>query len=207
MQFRSATADAEVVSAAYWGDNYNAPNMGMTRRVREKIAEFGSVKAGRLLVRLWADPQLPTAESLMEQVERILTREQLRELADATGFHYATRTSVALGAMYDRWGTPVALPDHNPWLPRYRAVAYGITVEEGVAILEKQGYACAICRRPFEEPKQVRMDHNHATGEFRGFLCSTCNTGLGFFGDSPGRLRAALAYLVERGHYGTEESP
>lgn len=39
------------------------------------------------------------------------------------------------------------------------------------------------------------IDHGHILGEFRGFLCNGCNSGLGFFRDSPTLLRAAAEYL------------
>jgi len=41
------------------------------------------------------------------------------------------------------------------------------------------------------------LDHNHKTGEFRGWICTTCNSGLGKFGDSVERLQAAIDYLNE----------
>lgn len=40
-------------------------------------------------------------------------------------------------------------------------------------------------------------DHNHRTGDFRGWLCNGCNSALGFTKDNPIRLRA-LALYVER---------
>ena len=40
-----------------------------------------------------------------------------------------------------------------------------------------------------------RLDHNHGTGEFRGFLCDSCNTGLGKFRDDPDLLARAIDYL------------
>ena len=41
----------------------------------------------------------------------------------------------------------------------------------------------------------LSMDHCHATGAFRGWLCQRCNTGIGLLGDGPDGLRRALAYL------------
>ena len=65
-----------------------------------------------------------------------------------------------------------------------------------------QGGVCAICGRP-ETAKSTNgglrrfltVDHDHATGEIRGLLCSACNTGIGQLGDDPDRLHAAIAYL------------
>jgi hypothetical protein len=39
------------------------------------------------------------------------------------------------------------------------------------------------------------LDHDHATGKFRGWLCMHCNHGLGKMLDSPALLRAAATYL------------
>lgn len=53
---------------------------------------------------------------------------------------------------------------------------------------------CAVCGS-FE---RLVVDHSYITGEVRGVLCSNCNCGLGFFGDSPERLEAAAQYLRTR---------
>jgi len=47
-------------------------------------------------------------------------------------------------------------------------------------------------------PHKMRLglDHCHSTGVFRGWLCSKCNAGLGFFGDNLAGLEKAIAYLV-----------
>jgi len=39
------------------------------------------------------------------------------------------------------------------------------------------------------------MDHNHVTEEFRGWICQTCNIGLGHFKDSVQGLEKAIDYL------------
>jgi|SRR6185436_1659303 len=51
--------------------------------------------------------------------------------------------------------------------------------------------ACTICQAVVK----LCYDHDHETGEFRGWLCSNCNNGIGHFKDSPERCEAAAAYL------------
>ena len=43
--------------------------------------------------------------------------------------------------------------------------------------------------------KPLFMDHDHDSGQFRGWLCTQCNTGLGKLGDSIEGLERAIAYL------------
>lgn len=45
--------------------------------------------------------------------------------------------------------------------------------------------------------KATCLDHDHATGKFRGWLCRRHNTALGLFGDSVGGLMSAVDYLVK----------
>lgn len=55
---------------------------------------------------------------------------------------------------------------------------------------------CAMCG--LEESKHnglLHMDHDHATGMFRGWLCRTCNQGIGLLKDSPELLKKAISYL------------
>lgn len=58
---------------------------------------------------------------------------------------------------------------------------------------------CEICGRPPHEVytgrERLDMDHDHITGQFRGWLCSSCNMALGKLGDNPNTLLAAARYL------------
>lgn len=86
---------------------------------------------------------------------------------------------------------------------------YGLTEAQCERIIERQGGVCPVCKLPVTEGKRV-VDHNHETGKVRGILHHKCNMGIGFFGDSVKRLRAAMEYLErdgielnadETGHY------
>ena len=82
---------------------------------------------------------------------------------------------------------------------------YSITVDQFNSLLEVQNYKCRICERKFwEECSAPNVDHDHSCcpkqrsscGKcIRGFLCATCNIGLGAFQDSPNLLIAATQYL------------
>lgn len=73
---------------------------------------------------------------------------------------------------------------------------YGLTADDVRAMLEAQGHACAICRKPFGD-KREHVDHDHETGRVRGLLCGPCNRALPHVERDHFR-EPALAYL--RGH-------
>jgi hypothetical protein len=65
-------------------------------------------------------------------------------------------------------------------------------------------HICPICKKDEQtirnttsNPRGVWcLDHDHATNEFRDYLCHKCNMGLGNFNDNPVLMQAALHYLL-----------
>lgn len=51
--------------------------------------------------------------------------------------------------------------------------------------------SCEVCG----SSDRICFEHCHLTGKFRGWVCNTCNTLLGFAKDDPNLLRALAAYL------------
>jgi hypothetical protein len=69
--------------------------------------------------------------------------------------------------------------------------AYGITTAMKETYLNMVGGRCEICSISIK----LVVDHNHATGGFRGLLCNKCNVGLGHFNDDIKLLRKAVDYI------------
>lgn len=55
---------------------------------------------------------------------------------------------------------------------------------------------CDCCGKE-TEPSKLNVDHDHDTGDFRGWLCRRCNLGLGQLGDNIEGLNMAIAYLMK----------
>jgi hypothetical protein len=45
--------------------------------------------------------------------------------------------------------------------------------------------------------EKLHLDHNYKNKKFRGYLCNSCNTGLGKLGDNKAGLKRALRYLIK----------
>lgn len=54
---------------------------------------------------------------------------------------------------------------------------------------------CECCGRKLEGGRKTHLDHCHETGAFRGWLCGSCNLGIGSLGDNIEGIELALAYL------------
>ena len=74
---------------------------------------------------------------------------------------------------------------------RERAKTYGLSIEELDKLLLIT--SCEICKKDIEGRQNI--DHDHATGEVRGVLCSNCNRALGWLKDSRQNLINSIKYL------------
>lgn len=81
-------------------------------------------------------------------------------------------------------------PSRKSW----QETRYGLTSEDIDRLLQRQAGVCAICQVPHDA---LCIDHDHTTGEVRGLLCKTCNSGIGFLGDSITNVKRALLYLKQ----------
>ncbi len=72
----------------------------------------------------------------------------------------------------------------------------GLDPEHVWNMYQKHDKYCEICDK-HESVLRTRLciDHCHVTGAFRGFLCDSCNRGIGFLGDDYDSVKKALAYL------------
>ncbi|MFJ2113048.1 endonuclease domain-containing protein [Streptomyces sp. NPDC087850] len=79
---------------------------------------------------------------------------------------------------------------------------YGMTLEGYEDFVATQGGVCAICQKD----EDLVVDHDHhccptseSCGEcIRGVLCRQCNSAIGLFGESVGRIAKAVSYLKAR---------
>lgn len=79
---------------------------------------------------------------------------------------------------------------------------FGITDAIYQEMYDARDGLCDICGQPetlrtnrSAGKKMLAIDHDHKTKKIRGLLCSRCNAGVGYFGDSIHNIEAALRYL------------
>ncbi len=60
-------------------------------------------------------------------------------------------------------------------------------------------FSCPICtKKSLGGISKHVLDHNHHTGEVRGFLCESCNTGIGRFDDNIQLVENAIKWLSQK---------
>lgn len=73
---------------------------------------------------------------------------------------------------------------------------YGMSIDEYQDLWSSQDGRCACCgAEESSHKRRLHVDHDHDTGQVRGLLCTKCNPGLGYFGDSIEKLEMAIEYL------------
>ena len=75
-----------------------------------------------------------------------------------------------------------------------RLALYDLHEDDYMRLKEEQDNCCFICSADFSEVKD-HIDHCHTTGQVRGLLCNSCNSGIGMFKDNPELLEKAITYL------------
>jgi len=82
----------------------------------------------------------------------------------------------------------------------YLRQEYNITLAWYFRLLFRQECHCAICKTdaPGRNKQHFSIDHNHLTGQIRGLLCHSCNTGLGLFYDKVQSLQNSINYLESK---------
>lgn len=87
---------------------------------------------------------------------------------------------------------------------------YNLTDEEVDALIEREKGPCDLCgrhERSAEDtvPGRLSTDHDHVTDSVRGLLCGTCNSALGFLGDSVAMIVDAAIYKTRHARPGEIE--
>jgi len=60
-------------------------------------------------------------------------------------------------------------------------------------------FSCPICKKvTIYGITKVVLDHNHYNGNVRGYLCESCNTGIGRFDDNPKIILNAIKWLRKK---------
>lgn len=84
---------------------------------------------------------------------------------------------------------------------RLLRIKYGLSLEEYHRKIQQQHGACPICKGPLVG--RVATDHNHATGQVRSILCSSCNRWIGFIENYTALVKPMLRYLKKWNRVGT----
>ena len=59
-------------------------------------------------------------------------------------------------------------------------------------------FECPICKKiSIAGISKIVLDHNHQNGKVRGYLCESCNTGIGRFDDKPEIIENAKKWLLK----------
>lgn len=69
-------------------------------------------------------------------------------------------------------------------------------IENGIPQATRPEPAFCECCAQKPNGRSLVIDHDHETGEFRGWLCYKCNAGIGLLGDSATGIELARRYFL-----------
>ena len=113
------------------------------------------------------------------------------------------RCLACLSSKQQRWRTSNRTRERRSVYGRSLLRNYGITLETYEDMLVAQGGLCAACchaetaRNRDGTPRRLHVDHDHASRQVRGLLCSGCNIVLGTLKIGP--TPSLSSYLKEWG--------
>ena len=90
-------------------------------------------------------------------------------------------------------GVPLRAAARFVMIRRNRWIRMGCDPDLMETVLQNHSGRCEICEKV--NRKRLTVDHDHATGRFRGFLCRPCNFMLGHAKDNVEILKRAIVYL------------
>jgi hypothetical protein len=112
----------------------------------------------------------------------------------STGHRYPDTACKACWKEHYRQNPRVETPEQRARKHRRKLLRkYGLSEAQLVAMEERANGRCEICGKPGKRRK-LALDHDHQTGKARGFLCTGCNTRLGWL-ELVG-LDKVVAYLI-----------
>jgi hypothetical protein len=125
---------------------------------------------------------------------RVRARRSLPEVREAQALRAKTpRYKAKMRRWYERW---ISRPEVVARLPLLRRKQrFGVSEAEQAAMLLAQGHCCAACGDPLRPGQGTHLDHDHATGKVRAFLCRSCNVAIAHLRDSPLRAEKIATYL------------
>ena len=153
----------------------------------------GASKAGTPVLRCTACEHEKSVRSWAKGAEsRAVARELRESLRLAT--REQRRAESRARAHANRAAERAASPDLAR--AKVRRATYGISLEQQWEMLKAQNGRCAVCLETLEPGRRTHLDHDHATGKVRAFLCRGCNAAVGNLRDSPAHAERLAAYLV-----------
>lgn len=146
-------------------------------------------------------PSTPKGRKMTDQTSKACTKcKVVKPLTEFYLVENKTRTRAWCKTCFNKDGASRPsqyLPEANL---KYR---YKMTQAEFDQRLADQGGGCAICHGVNQNETRLSVDHDHSCCPggrscgacVRGIICHRCNRLLGFAGDDPEVLRAAVRYL------------